>query len=43
MNETKNRETVVLVIQNPDADIIGDFEKNNKLRDLTDNEEAIRS
>ena len=30
MNETKNGDAVVLVIQNPDADIIGGFEKNKQ-------------
>ena len=38
VNELKNGDDIVEVTKHPDADIIGDFEKEDKPKELTNNE-----
>ena len=41
MNEFKGGENVVEVTKNPSIDIISSFEKNNKPKELTDEEKNL--
>ena len=38
VNELTNGDAIVEVTKHPDADMIGDFEKENKPKELTNNE-----